>query len=171
MDSNQVVRALIRDRAKLLGYAWAILRDHHAADDVFQEVTVLAMERPGEIADEAHLARWARKAARLKCLEVLRRRSKRSLPLDGDVLDLLEAEWEDPASGEERVDHLRECVDKLSPRAREVLGMRYSLGLSGARVAELLQIKVESVYVALARIHKALGDCISRRAGPEVAHG
>ena len=43
MKPDALVRVLIRDRAKLLGYIWAILRDHHLADDVFQDVTVLAI--------------------------------------------------------------------------------------------------------------------------------
>ena len=55
MDSNAVIRGLIRERAKLLAYVWAIVRNHHMAEDIFQDVTVLAMERAGEIKDEGHL--------------------------------------------------------------------------------------------------------------------
>jgi RNA polymerase sigma-70 factor, ECF subfamily len=94
MDANNLVRALIRDRAGLLGYIWAIVRDTHLADDVFQDVTVLAMERAAEIKDESHLLLWARRAARFKSLEALRKRTRQTIPLDEDVLELLEAEWD-----------------------------------------------------------------------------
>jgi RNA polymerase sigma-70 factor, ECF subfamily len=174
MDANDVVRALIRDRARLLGYVWAIVRDPHLADDVFQDVTVLAMERATEIKDERHLALWARRAARLKALEALRKRPRRTVPLDADVLDLLEAEWDgdDPHAAGEDIEHLRACMAKLSAHARTILGLRYAEEVSGARVAEVMQVKVQSVYVALARIHRALGDCIRRRrAGGGASHG
>ena len=61
---------------------------------------------------------------------------------------------------------------KLSAHARTILGLRYAEEVSSARVAEVMQVKVQSVYVALARIHRALGDCIRRRrAGGEASRG
>ena len=172
MDSNHVVRVLIRDRARLLGYVWAIARDAHLADDVFQDVTVLAMERAADIADERHLMLWARQAARFKTLEALRRRTRRTVTLDDDVLELLEDEWDgDAADSGEEIDHLRACMEKLSPHARTLLGMRYVAGVSGARVAEMMDVGVKSVYVALARIHRTLRDCVQGRLLREARHG
>jgi DNA-directed RNA polymerase specialized sigma24 family protein len=92
MEPNDAVRALIRDRAKLLGYIWAIVRDHHLADDLFQDVTVLAIERARDIQDEAHLLLWSRKTARYKALEVMRSKAFRMMSLDADVLELLEVD-------------------------------------------------------------------------------
>jgi RNA polymerase sigma-70 factor (ECF subfamily) len=131
------------------------------------------MERAAEVRDEGHLSRWARKAARFKALEQLRKRSPRAVPLDEDVMEMLEAEWDADASdaGADQADHLRACIDRLSPHARTVLGLRYTEGLSGAQVAEALRIKVQSVYVALARIHRALEDCIRLRHLEGERHG
>jgi RNA polymerase sigma-70 factor (ECF subfamily) len=174
MDPNGVVRALIRDRVKLLGYIWAIVRDHNLADDLFQDVTVLAIERAEKINDEGHLLLWSRKAARFKALEVLRSKAYRMALLDDDVLDMLEADWAaaDSTSTCEEADHLRSCVEQLTPRAKEIVHLRYTEGLSGIQVAETIEIKVESVYVALARIHRNLAECIRRRRlQAENAHG
>src|SRR5688572_2593374 len=135
MEPNAVVRALIRDRAKLLGYIWVIVRDHHAAEDVFGDVTVLAMERAGEIDDEAHLALWARKAARLKALEAMRQRNRGrrgTVSLDDHVIEMIEADWGVAVDGivaGAEVDHLRSCVERLTPRARRILHLRYVEGL------------------------------------------
>jgi DNA-directed RNA polymerase specialized sigma24 family protein len=79
MKPDSVVRVLIRDRAKLLGYIWAILRDSHLADDVFQDVTVLALEHAAEFNDDGHLLLWCRKAARFKALEILRSKPYRMM--------------------------------------------------------------------------------------------
>jgi RNA polymerase sigma-70 factor (ECF subfamily) len=169
MDSGSVARALFRDRARLLGYVTAIVRDPHLADDVSQDVTLLAMQRAGRIRDVEHLLLWARKAARYKALEALRARGAGWLHLDDDVLDALEAEWDaahwHAADAQEQVDDLRACMQRLSPRARRILQLRYGDGLSGLQLAGTLTIGVTSVYVALSRIHRALRECIARRRG------
>ena len=46
MEPNAAVRALIRDRARLLGYIWAIVRDHHVAVGGKTEL-VVATHHPG----------------------------------------------------------------------------------------------------------------------------
>jgi RNA polymerase sigma-70 factor (ECF subfamily) len=172
MDSGSAARALFRDRARLLGYVTAIVRDADLADDVFQEVTLLAMQRAGRIRDVEHLLLWARKAGRYKALEALRAKGGGWLPLDDDVLDALEAEWDaagsDAAGSDaaaEQLHDLRRCMQRLSARARRILHLRYSDGLSGLQLAETLTIGVASVYVALSRIHRALRDCMARRRG------
>ena len=167
MDGNSVVRALIRDRAKLLGYIWVIVRDHHIADDVFQDVTILALEHAAEIKDQGHLSRWSRKAARLKALEAVRRRGRKPLPLDDDVLEMIEGDWAavDAIAVGPEVDVLRSCLEKLTPRARRILHLRYVEGLGGAALASHAEVGIDlkSLYVALSRIHKALHDCITRK--------
>jgi RNA polymerase sigma factor (sigma-70 family) len=167
MDSNSVVRALIRDRAKLLGYIWVIVRDHHVADDVFQDVVVLAMGHAGEINDERHLSLWARKAARLKALEAVRRQNRRPVSLDDDVLQMIESDWSavDAIAVGPEVEHLRSCIERLTPRARRILHLRYVEGLGGATLAAHAEVGIDlrSLYVAMSRIHKALHDCITRK--------
>jgi RNA polymerase sigma-70 factor (ECF subfamily) len=165
MDSQDIVRELIRERTKLLGYIWAIVRDHHLAEDVFQDVTVLAMERAADIHGDDHLLLWARRAARYKALETLRKNARLPLALDNDVLELLEAEWAgiDSFTADEEVDHLRACIEQLTPHARRLLHLRYTAGLNGIQVAEAVNVKVSSVYTALTRIHQVLEECIRRR--------
>jgi RNA polymerase sigma-70 factor, ECF subfamily len=36
-------------------------------------------------------------------------------------------------------------------------------GISGPRLAEVVDRKLNAVYVALSRIHRSLGDCIKQR--------
>ena len=173
MDADRIVRALIRDRAKLLGFVWAIVRNHHLADDVLQEVAVLAMERAAEIRDDEHLLLWSRKAARNKALEALRNRTHRMISLDEDVLESLETDWThvDPLATNDEVDYLRACVERLTPRAQEMVQLRYTQGLTGIQVAEIIKVKVHSVYVSLTRIHQALEACIRRqRQAAEAVH-
>jgi RNA polymerase sigma-70 factor (ECF subfamily) len=165
MKPDALVRVLIRDRAKLLGYIWAILRDHHLADDVFQDVTVLAIERAADFNDEGHLLLWSRKTARFKALEVLRGKPYRTMSLSEEVLDMLAQTWEcaDAMNTQDEAEYLKACVDQLTPRSQEILHLRYTEGLTGVQVAEAINVQVGSVYVALTRIYQTLEKCIQQR--------
>jgi RNA polymerase sigma-70 factor, ECF subfamily len=165
MDKEAVVRVLIREQSKLLAYLYSIVRESSLAEDLFQEVVVLAMQKHAEIADTAHLLLWARKAARFEGLKLLRDRRRAQVPLEGDVLDLLDAAWlqADATDLAQETDRLKGCMEQLSPKAREILQLKYFQSADGARIAGLLQTKVHSVYVTLSRIHKTLAECVGRQ--------
>ncbi|MBI1372518.1 MAG: sigma-70 family RNA polymerase sigma factor [Phycisphaera sp.] len=164
IDHDNIVRLLLADRDKLHAYIWAIVRDDHVAEDVFQDVSLLAINKRDEIDGESHFAAWVRAAARNKSLHALRQRGRGPAVLDGQLLDLIEGEWTkyDAARSSDMVDALRGCVEKLSPYARQLVDMRYADGTKPAAIAERLGRKVTTVYVALTRTHKSLAECIQR---------
>jgi DNA-directed RNA polymerase specialized sigma24 family protein len=45
LDSPAIVRLLMAERSRLFSYTWAIVGDVHLAEDVFQEVSLLAIEK------------------------------------------------------------------------------------------------------------------------------
>jgi RNA polymerase sigma-70 factor (ECF subfamily) len=115
--------------------------------------------------DAPHLLLWARKAARFEALKLLRDRRRSKVALDADVLDLLDATWAgtDATDAAKETDHLKCCMEQLSPKAREILNLKYFQSADGARIAGILRTKVHSVYVTLTRIHKTLAECVERR--------
>ena len=66
-------------------------------------------------------------------------------------------------SPEDEMDHLRQCLDKLAPKTRRIVNLKYVEGLSGIQIAELVGSRVHSVYVALTRAHRNLQSCIGER--------
>src|SRR4051812_24664222 len=94
ISRDTVVRLLLRERTKVLAFIYSILGDHQAAEDVFQDVSVLAIDRCGEIEGESHLLGWLRNAARFKALKARRQRRAQPVLLDDDVLDLIDGEWQ-----------------------------------------------------------------------------
>ena len=165
MQQQQIVRCLMRDRAKLFAFIWAIVQDEHLAEDVLQDVSALVLEKQAEIKSETHLLAWLRRAARFKAFQAIDKRKRRPMVLDEKVIDLLERDWariDHQASGD-RVDALRACLAKLSPYAARLIRLRYVEGLSGQRLAEAVERKTETIYVALSRTHRVLRECIERR--------
>jgi RNA polymerase sigma factor (sigma-70 family) len=167
IDSEVVVRVLFAERAKWLSYIGSIVRRADMAEDVFQDVCILALKKADSIPDEAHLVNWTRTTARLRALQVLAKRQERQLSLSDEVLDRLEELWSQHAQEDDDgyADAVRHCLDLLSPVARNLVQMRYVEGMEYAKLAESLHRPAASLYVAFSRIHAALADCVSKRIG------
>src|SRR5262245_34971818 len=86
----QLVQAVTRHQAMIQAFAYAIVRDFHAAEDVFQEVAVIVAERWETIPSGDGLVPWLRETTRRKALEALRKQRRRaSSTLSDAVLEKL----------------------------------------------------------------------------------
>ncbi len=162
VDNDDLIRAIMRDRDKIFAYCWAILRDDNLVEDVFQEVCALAVQKRDSILDQNHLAGWLCVTARRKSFEAARARNAQPLLFDQEILDLLEANWRkwDRHAHGPMLDALRRCIALLNDRSRQLLTMRYELGMKSPQMAEQLGCRIETVYMATMRVHARLKDCI-----------
>jgi RNA polymerase sigma-70 factor (ECF subfamily) len=160
LEADAVVQVLLRERLRIAAVATLIVRDVHAADDIFQQVVLSALENRGQLRDGDHLLAWALRAARHRAIDLARKRSLRPLP--DDVLDLLESPWIGPAGREvsDQVEALHRCLGKLAEPARDLLRMKYDDGLSTMDIAARMRRTVDAVYQNLSRIHRALRECV-----------
>ncbi len=172
MNREAVVRALETDRTRLLAYVWSRLRDHHTAEDLYQDLLVVAMGQAETFNDTDHLLKWSRVTLRNKALENLRQGRSRPMPLAGDVIDQLESHWSDFDSldSAEMTESLQKCLTELTPRARHLIELRYGQGLRGTDVAKATDRKPHTVYVALSRAYKVLADCINSSPTRKASH-
>jgi RNA polymerase sigma factor (sigma-70 family) len=159
------LRELLDQRALLLGYINAIVRNLHSAEDILQESLVLATKQ--SFNDAHHAQAWIRVTARNLSLAELRRVSRRPATLSEEAFALLEPAWEAAADEEHsqgaRLEALRACSAGLSATARQLLDLRFREGLDGAAIAARLGRPLNTVYVGLSRTYRRLADCIGRR--------
>jgi len=85
LDRDTVVQVLLRERLRIAAIATAIVRDVHAADDIFQQVVLAALEHADQFHDAHHVVAWAVKAVRHRAVDLTQRR--RLLCLPDEVLD------------------------------------------------------------------------------------
>lgn len=164
IDGTTLVRSLAQLRPNILAYIVSIIGDRHLGEDVLQDVFASAYEKRHTIDNEVHLARWLRVAARHLALNAIR--ARRTGPqFDSDILDLIDSHWEqyDYCETNDAIHALHECIGTLSPYAQQLVKLRYTQGLSGKPLADHLGKKLNTVYVALTRIHRALAECVVRR--------
>ncbi len=162
LDHDTALKALLSQRVELVGYIRAIVGDRHLAEDVFQEVALAVVRKHAEIADEVHLGGWARTAARFEALAAMRR-ARRDQPFDDALIDVIDQRWqasEEAAPPNPALAALRVCCERLPPSSQRLVTWRYHENRSGAEMAELLGRPVNTVYVTLSRIHRALTACV-----------
>ncbi|HEY2787401.1 MAG TPA: sigma-70 family RNA polymerase sigma factor [Fimbriiglobus sp.] len=162
LEPDTVVQVLLRERLRVTATAAAVVRDVHAADDIFQAVVLSALEHCDHFQEPEHVLAWSLRAARHRAVDLARRRQLRTLP--ENVLDLLEAKWDDPA-GElwtDRAEALHRCMDKLTGPAKNLLMLRYTEGMAANAIAGKLHRSADAIYQNLSRIHRALRACVER---------
>lgn len=162
LETDAIVQMLLHERLRIVATATAVVRDVHAADDLFQQVVLAALEHQSQFRDTDHLRAWALRAVRHRALDLARRKNLRSL--SPEVLDLFEADWGDPAGvgSPDQVEALRRCVGKLHGSSQELVQMKYFDGLTAAVIANRLRRTADAVYQHLSRLHRALRECVQR---------
>ena len=164
IDESELVRLIMQRRAMVLAYVRAIVADADLAEDVFQDVVVVALKKRDQLATTENLGAWFRKIARYESLNALRRRHRRPTLFDDRLLDLVDATWNqlDERGEDDRVEAIQDCVERLPEKSRSLLAMKYDQGLSGQELAEKLDRPLNTIYVTLSRIHTRLRECIQR---------
>jgi RNA polymerase sigma-70 factor, ECF subfamily len=143
MERDSVVQVLLRERLRVMAIATAIVRDVHAADDIFQQVVLAALQAHGEFRANDHVLAWALRTARHRAIDLAQRR--RLVPLPDDVLDQMEAQWADASSEVwvDRIEALHHCLDRVAGPTRDLLKMRYVDGLTAVAIAGRLKRSAE----------------------------
>lgn len=167
VQSDIVVKVLMQQRAELIGYAWLVVGDPDVAEDVLQDVAVLAIRKCEEINDAEHLIGWLYNAIRLRGLKVCRQQRKVKQFLSVEVLELLEhtrSELPDRTESDQ-MSALRECINRLGSTTRKIIELRYGQNLKPNQIAEKSGKKIQTIYKTITRAHGALRDCVRERLG------
>lgn len=64
LDVATIVQTLMQQRDSLSVYIWTIVRDVQLVEDTLQELSILAVQKGGEIEDASRLPAWFRRAVR-----------------------------------------------------------------------------------------------------------
>ena len=162
----EIAGLLIENQSAVLGYILACVRNHSDADDVFQEVSVAAVQLCEQLDDRDGFLPWVRQIARFRILKHIER-SKRLVPMSPDLINQLAevAEEMDPGGlREARARCLNECVDALPPESRRMILMRYSdSGQSVEDIAKSINRSVQATYALLKRIRAVLRECVTAK--------
>lgn len=133
------------------------------ADEVFQNTCVVLWNKFSSYdPDHGTFYAWACKIAYLEILTI-RRKSRRMQTFSEEALDLLATEVQGRAEEiSARQMALEHCLKKLKSEDRELIAQRYYHQRKPKEISKQRTGSVHVVYRALARIHLALRNCVSR---------
>jgi RNA polymerase sigma-70 factor (sigma-E family) len=147
-DVDRLAGVFRTHRTELVRLAAFILGDRGAGEDIVQDVFVSVYRRPEQLAEDP--LPYLRRAVVNGCRSALRRRRliRRHAEKDSPAPPLTTEEA--VLISEERRQVLAE-LSRLAPRRREVLVLRYYLGLSEAEISATLGISQGTVKSTAAR--------------------
>lgn len=196
IDTSSGLAELEEFRTELRGFCYRMLGSTFDADDAVQETMVKAWQAWDRFEGRSSPRSWLYRIATNVCLDALRSRKRRALPMDlsapvpattAPVDRLPEAVWVEPALDGDVLPHHGDpaqqvvaqdtvrlafvaALQHLPPRQRAVLILREVLAWQASEVAELLETTVASVNSALQRARATLGerglDATSAGSGP-----
>jgi RNA polymerase sigma-70 factor (ECF subfamily) len=156
-------------RAELHAHCRRMLGSPDDAEDALQETLVRAWRALPRFEGRGSLRSWLYRIATNASLEVMNRRHRRVLPIDGPRADSPDGPSETLEVPEKRLGpdaryEQRESVELafeaaqrlLTPRQRAVLMLREVLGYSAAETADVLETSVAAVNSALQRARSTL---------------
>jgi RNA polymerase sigma-70 factor (ECF subfamily) len=163
--SSAAVLDAVSDRRDLTGYCSRILGSAFEADDAVQETMVRAWTRRDTFEGRSSARSWVYRIATNVCLDMLRGRQRRAVPIDLAGLEVLPHDQDlrpagDPADAVAVREEVHQAfviaLQALPARQRSVLILRDVLRWSTPEVAELLDTTPASVNSALQRARATL---------------
>lgn len=153
----------------LFAYLVSLLGNAAHAEEVFQEVCVVLWREYETFQLGTNFVRWVSVIAHNQ-VHRFRRQQKRVGPqLSDTAVEMLAADAVERADLlESRRVALRNCLEKLTPKDRQLVGTCYGDAQTSFKTAaEDLGRPVNTVYKALNRIRRSLHDCINRTMSAE----
>ena len=140
-DQEAIRFLYLRYADNVYGYVCSIVRDEHEAEDVTQQIfakllTALNRYEPRSVPFSAWILRIAHNAA------IDHVRARRAVPCE----EVRSVELEDVDLSRERARDLRAALDKLPAEQRDVIVMRFILGLSPREIADRIGRSEDAVH-------------------------
>lgn len=159
-DSINVL--LNRHRKRILDYIYMMVKNRDVADDIFQEtlIKVVRFVQEGRYTENGKFLSWVLRIAHNQVIDYFRRKKQRNNVSEGDAgYDILNNQKFSDHTVEEKLitnqieTDVRKLIDFLPPEQKEVVLMRYYMGLSFKEIAEQTDV---SINTALGRMRYAL---------------
>jgi RNA polymerase sigma-70 factor (ECF subfamily) len=159
------LRLFLQNQRRLYAYVLTLLPNRADADDVFQEASLVMWDKFDDEHPPDDFTAWGCRIAYFKVLDFCKKRQRGRVVFSQAMLERIAEtaiEQSDALQLDERREALAGCLDKLNRQDRNLLALRFTEGATVGSTAVAVGRSVEAVYKALARIRRALFDCVTR---------
>lgn len=163
--SKAFLRLFIQNERRLYAYILTLLPNRADADDVLQEASLVMWDKFDPARPPDDFAAWGCRIAYYKVLDAYKHARRDRARFSRVMLErVAEAAGEQAAALrlDDRREALAGCVEKLTPRDRDLLTRRFADGATTQSTSDETGRSVEAVYKAVAKLRQALFDCVQR---------
>lgn len=164
------LRLFLQNQRRLYAYIFTLLPNRADADDVLQEASLVMWDKFDPQRPPNDFVAWGCRIAYFKVLDLYKRSQRSRVQFSQAMLERVAetaAEQVAALQLDDRREALTACVQKLSPRDRELLVRRFAEGATTQSASEQTGRSVEAVYKAVAKLRQVLFDCVQRRLARE----
>jgi RNA polymerase sigma-70 factor (ECF subfamily) len=163
-DGNDAFLDLLtRHSSQLFAYIYALVRNLHDADDLFQKTSVVLWKKFDDFELGSDFMAWACRTAKFEVSNYVRaRRRDRHLFSDALMEQLAASQRDRSEHLQQRRAALEQCLNKLSGTDRRLIDLCYRGEGNIKHAAAQLERPVGSVYDSLSRVRQVLRECVLR---------
>jgi RNA polymerase sigma-70 factor (ECF subfamily) len=166
-DQKAYAELMDRYREPIYFMLLKMVNNKDDAEDLTIEAFGKAFRRMGQYTPQFAFSTWLFKIASNNCIDFIRKKKIKAISIDqgftsedGDTYEIsVKDSVLDPAEAmqkEERIKKMREIVDRLKPRYRKLVEMRYFEELAYEEIAEQLDLPLGTVKAQLFRAREFL---------------
>lgn len=163
-ERNQRLRQLItQHQRQIFSYIYAFVPRSNDAEDLLQETNLVICQKFDDFRDGTNFLAWACKIAHWRIRNSQQKFARAKVVFDQDVFEAVSATVMSMVPQiDARHEALAYCLQKLSPRDRELVVTRYGSREGVKEAAQKSGRGLHAAYKALSRIRKSLLDCVNR---------
>ena len=146
--------------AAMVAIAYAVLSDHQLAEDAAQESFARALVRVRSLKDRAKFAPWLAAICRNVAKDMAAARARQTST--EDISQVAQRNSDDESSKQ-----VRQAIERLPARTKELIVLRYYDNLSYERMASVLGISPAAINGKLTRAKRKMAEYLRRNGLPE----
>jgi RNA polymerase sigma-70 factor (ECF subfamily) len=165
MDTQvEFLTLFLRHQAEVKAFIGSLVRDRHARDDLFQEVSLVLWEKFPTYEPGRSFAAWARGIAARKVLQRWEKDGRLPQPFAPQTIQaLLDAFERTEAEASARGEALERCLENLPEKSHHLLTLRYEQTLTLGQIARQVGSTLDAIHKALSRLRARLQECVEQR--------
>ena len=169
MQSNQkntelFLSLLMRNQRKISSYIRSLVPNFSDSDDIMQETISTMWKKFDQFELGTDFASWGVIIAYYQVMNYRKKKRRDLLYFNEDIFNqICDVAKERYAETDDRIQMLRECIQKLKHEDQYLLKARYELNYTAKYLAVKVNRSIQYIYKHLSRIHCLLNACVKKQ--------
>jgi RNA polymerase sigma-70 factor (ECF subfamily) len=166
--TRDFVELMTQYQGRLYGYILSLSADPNVTNDVLQEANIVLWKQWRQFEPGSNFKAWAFRIAHFQYMAYRQKRLRDKTLFSDELLATLASKAKEvDERHEERAAALERCLERMPPRSREAIRLRYADELNVNDIATKLNRKANAVYQILFRARQWLIVCVNKEVVPD----